>query len=528
MNNLYLFLIKSKLLARGKRLILASIVIVFYLSLIISPNAFTEVHAASDWYQPDKVLGYENDTEPPYMIADKNRTIHAFASQLVGEDNPQLAIVYSRWNATNGWSLPVDIILSPIKEARIMGAFLDNSGMMNVIFFGGEEPSGSIYYSQAPGVDAAQTSAWSTPALIGNNALIPNSAALIGDGNKKLVVIYSGNLNGFPGVFSIVSNDGGNTWTDPTPVFLTKDPGLQPYGLQLSLGKTGILHAVWYVVNYKGNNVSAYYANFDMNSDQWHGLIQLAEGFGIDVGMGISNMSVIEYDQKVFVVYNNGIPPNGVPPAEWMIVSRDYGSTWSDPIRPFPQHVGRNGVISLLIDGENNLQMFFADRIPFFINGVYSQTFGIYQSTWLGDHWSGAEEVFGSGQHAQSIDRSVGAYDVRAISSQGNVIMVTWRFDPGGIHNGVWYTYKSLDFPEQPAEELPVPASQTNPGILTTKPAAITTPLATAGSINPAELNENPSSKINPGSYLLVGLIPVMILILLALFIHFRRQVKIH
>jgi len=528
MNKFLKYLRIFKLSAKGMPRLLASIAIVLFLSLIVSPYTFKKVHAASDWYQPDKVLGYENDTEPPYMIADKNRTIHAFASQMVGEDTPQLAIVYSKWNAANGWSLPVDIILSPIKEARIMGAFLDNAGMMHVIFFGGEEPSGSIYYSQGPAVRAEQTSAWMTPALIGKYALIPNSAALIGDGNKKLVVIYSGNLSGFPGVFSIVSNDGGNSWSDPIPVFLTKDPGLQPYGLQLSLGKNGILHAVWYVVNNKGNNVSAYYANFDMNSDQWHVLIQLAEGFGIDVGMGISNMSVIEYDQKVFVVYNNGIPPNGVPPAEWMIISRDYGATWSDPIRPFPQHVGRNGIISLLIDGDNKLHMFFADRIPFFINGAYSQNFGIYQSTWLGDRWSGAEEVFGSGQHAQSIDRSVGAYDIRAICSQGNVILLTWRFDPGGIHNGVWYTYESLDIPEQPVEELPVAVSWTNPGFFSTQPAALATGMPTISSVNPNELNENPSTKINPGSYLLVGIIPVSLLIILAAIIHFRRQVKIH
>ena len=62
------------------------------------------------WSPVQQVPGYLDDTLPPYMVADQNRTIHAFASQWVGEDEErQKAIVYRQWTEADGWTNPIDV-----------------------------------------------------------------------------------------------------------------------------------------------------------------------------------------------------------------------------------------------------------------------------------------------------------------------------------------------------------------------------------------------------------------------------------
>jgi hypothetical protein len=78
-----------------------------------------------------RIPGYLDRTEPPVLVADSTGVVHAFAYQQIGnpDDGRQIGIIYSSWTYEDGWTLPTDIILSPVKnQARVMDVYLDPGG----------------------------------------------------------------------------------------------------------------------------------------------------------------------------------------------------------------------------------------------------------------------------------------------------------------------------------------------------------------------------------------------------------------
>jgi len=464
------------------------------------------------WSPDQQVLGYLDDTFTPYMIADQNRTVHAFANQWVGEEDHQLAIVYSQWTLEAGWTAPVDILLSPSGEARVQGAFLDQAGTMHLIFWGGGDFQGAnIYYSSAPAANAGRAPAWSAPRLVGARAGT-SSCALAGDDQGNLVVIYSGNIEG-NGVYAIRSSDAGDSWSEPTPVFLTYDPERVAYSLGLYMGPSGQLHAAWNVVTSLGVDVSAHYARLDVESGQWSDPIVLEEKTVDDEGyFGPSFPSISGSGDSVVVMYNSGNPDEGGyvgfgRPVQRSRLSNDGGRTWREPITPFPRHLGRSGEHALTVDGEGVVHALFIQRIESSVDGKYTIIGGIWHSELRDGRWSEPDRFIAT--HPP--------HDVRAVVSQGNLLLAAWREDPGSGQHGIWYSYATLNVPELPVVSVPspsatrVPTTPTAPG-----PTAIPShrpPSISQGDVPMAALD-------NPAKPLMWGVVPVVLLIVGIIVVH--------
>ena len=513
------------LLNHQKKMKLWLVFSVFVSCLMVSNlNIKSIVSAQSNWSLPQRIPGYTIDIDnlPPDLIADRNNTVHSFASEWIEDGGRQLVIVYSSWTLDGGWTKPVDIIISPVKEARILGVALDDFGIFHLIFFGGEEPSGDLYYTQAPALQVSQSSSWSPPELIGKNAIIPNSGAIIADKQGNLYVLYAGNLINGRGIYFLKSQDKGNNWTEPYPIFLSTDP---PFGTRFVAGESGFYHAVWYVVDDLGHNISAHYSRYDLKDDKWDKPIDLAEGYGINEGMGISNIEVIEFKGQVFIMFNNGIPPSGVPPSQWFLVSRDGGQTWEEPYRPFPQHVGRNGSIAFVVDSDENLHVLFADRIPIFSNGQYSSIGGVYHSVWLDDHWTYPDPVVDTSQGIDIQNGVFGGYDVRAVIVQGNKLLCLWRNDPGLQQLGVWFSYKILNSPEYSTELLPtvdVNQNARSTSVSETENPTPTPVIEIEKTKNPQNIATNAHNS-NFSSGIIVGIIFTFLLILVVFIYRIRK-----
>jgi hypothetical protein len=163
--------------------------------------------------------------------------------------------------------------------------------------------------------------------------------------------------------------------------------------------------------------------------------------------LGVSLSNVVEHEGEIIVIYYNGASN-----AIWMRKSIDEGSTWTDPIRIAPRHIGRNGVVSLVIDSDDVLHLFFGERIP-----GDPDIHGMWHSVFRADQWIEPEPVVSGPRVSDTkLDKGFDPYDARAVVSQGNVILVTWRTDPGDIKpNGVHYSFVELNTPELPATPLP-------------------------------------------------------------------------
>ena len=485
-----------------------------FLLIIFSGSNHVQARAVASWSPDKQVPGYRDETFTPFLVADQNRTVHAFASQWVGTGDRRHAVVYRQWSLNSGWTRPVDIILSPISNGRsdFLSALLDSTGNLHVIFMSGDTPNTAIYYSSAPAVLADSALVWSLPVMVAEGASGINSAAMVGDDQGTLVIIYSGNIDG-NGVYSVSSSNAGITWTKPSPVFLTDDTTLLPFSLRMVMGPDRNARAVWNVVTNLGVDESLYFANYDMQAAEWGIPVELDTRIDLPDYFGPSFPALVDNGKEIVVVYNGGNPFAGRPvnpgrPIQRVRVSTNGGQTWNEPLDPFPFHVGRSGEHTLALDGNGAPHTLFIQRIESIDEeGDYNLIGGIWHSAFQNGVWTNPDRFV----------TTVPAHDVRSIVVQGNVLLAVWREDPGSGESGIWYSYSVLDIPE-----LPVVPFSTIPAVTSGETDATAIPFSIAPTPLPDEsiFDLAPPSNLgtNPALSIILGVIPVLLVLVVVLF----------
>ena len=464
------------------------------------------------WSPDEKVPGYLDDTFSPFLLADQNRTVHAFTSQWIKNEGIRLAIVYRRWSLLGGWTRPVDIILSPTGgNANFLSAYMDSSDTLHVIFAATEALTQKtvVYYSSAPAANADWAPAWSAPVVVGEGASGLNSAAIVGDNHGNLVIIYSGSRIG-SGVYFIYSKDSGKSWSSPQPVFLTYDSGLNAFSLSLTVGPDQSIRGVWNVVTNTGVDEALYFANFDSQNFAWETPVEIDRRIDLPEYFGPSFPVIEDNGREILVVYNSGNPfldrPVGAGrPIMRYSISLDDGVTWYEPIDPFLLHLGRSGENSMALDGSGNPHLLFIQRIETEDNdGKYKIIAGIWHSIFQDGVWTNPDFLVTTRP----------AHDVRTIVAQGNVLLAVWREDPGSGKDGVWYSYKILDEPELPV--VPLATDSTN--YFSVQQTATPMPFITTLELTPRPelLDEVPSSHLGENAALpiIVGTVPILLILI--------------
>jgi hypothetical protein len=489
------------------RLIAAGLVLVTSLSL----NSYSSQAQQPEQWSPQAripVYGDLTGEQPPILIADQNRIVHAFNSQEI-EDGLQ-AVVYRQWTPEQGWTHPIDVQLNPNRGAiEVLDVYLDRAGIMHMAV----EMDSQVYYAQAPGANAGQAQAWTEPRLVGEHVSPPFRATLAGDERGNLVILYGGSGSG-KGLYAISSSDTGHSWSTPEPISLTYDDNVSVVEIRVWMGRSGQLHAVWNVADRLANGVSGHYARLDVERRQWTDPIPLdsVEEGGL-LSLGIHFPSVVEYEDDLIVAYYHG-NVNGL----WWRRSRDGGQSWSDPVRVSPRHVGTNGGLSFVIDSNNTLHAFFGGRVD-------DNNHGMWHTVWQGGGWSEARPVVRGPQVRDHIGgQGFDPKAAEAVISQGNLALVGWITDGIAGENGAWFSYSILDAPE-----VPVVPGSTPPTTPTASPEATAstpegprgTPISgdplpfptqtTSGSYQDDGLDAPSSNTTLP---FMVGLAPVVMLIL--------------
>ncbi len=493
-----------------KTIALTALLLLLVSTLVFAPKPVA-AQSPTLWTEPAVIPYIDPNTETPFLLADSNGTIHAFSAQKVGIY--EYVVVYNFWTRTTGWSKPVDILLSPLfDEAHAPAAYLDRAGILHVIFYGGHDVRADIYYSSAPVSEASNAAAWSKPMAIATSARPPITTWIEGDSDGNLYVLFGGDAEG-TGIYATESLDGGVNWTLPELVAATYSDILWPYGLRMHYGQSGRLYAVWIVLNRRAWGTTVLLSTYDFSTRRWDEPTVIAEGVVGGI-LGVQSPSLIEHNGDLFVMYDNGIPDQGV--VRLVQRSNDGGRTWTAAIRPFPEHVGGNGPAAFVVDSNNDLRVFFGQRT----NGAAAQQrHGMWYSEWHAatGAWGGVNNIV-SGPLVQDVDGMEG-FDpslARSVVSQGNLLMVVWRTDPGNGANGAWYAYTELAGPEYPLIPIPTPSPPVPIAGLLTPPAAITDTAATDQLPPVVAAQVPPAIKqlANPAMPLFVGLAPVGLFLL--------------
>lgn len=477
---------------------LIGLVVVLLAMVVFSPPSFAG-RPINQWSPVERISIYKYGGKPPVMVADQNRTIHAFLRYPLAGGEEE-AIYYNQWTLDGGWTTPNDVLLGPLGPPRLLDAFLDEAGIIHVVFFSGDELNANIYYSSAPALNADHAQAWSKPVSIGPKAIPPEQGALVGNNNGQLFLVYSGTGDG-NGLYEVHSDDSGATWSDPTSIFLTYSNELKAVALEMYIDRQNKIHIVWSVVGDSGRSEAVYYANLEPGQLVWSDPIELAQAIEFEA----DTPNIVEYNGELIVIYHNGFPTT-----RWMRRSDDGGRTWTPPIRTFEHHVGSNGPVSFAIDNGGTLRAFFGNRTG------NPAIFGMWYSTWLGTRWTAPEAII-SGPRVMGKEGGDG-FDpsfASAIVSQGNVIMVSWGTDPGAGPNGPWYSYINLDVPELPVQPLPtLVVTPTATPFLTPTPLFQPTATPTPRPVFKDNLDNNTTVGIsNPATPVIVGTVPIILIL---------------
>jgi hypothetical protein len=296
--------------------------------------------------------------------------------------------------------------------------------------------------------EADQWWAWSAPHLIGEVAITPRTATLAQDERGTLTAVYSGKRHGV-GLYSVHSTDGGATWSTAVPYFLVDREDLRPLAIddprawnpQAAADAAGVLHLAWVVVGRDGNGKAIYTARWDAAARAWTAPLRLAtvkpDQYEVDWP------SIVAHRGDLLVIYNDYAPTKRM-----MRVSPDGGETWGDGVEVMAPTVGEYGNAAFAVDASDTLHVVFGDR---------ARHLNLWHSVWRDGAWQDPEPIAPT---TEATTHPSGPMEFhpsrpRLVASQGNVLLVAWRTDPGHPHNGTWFAYKRLDVPELPLVALP-------------------------------------------------------------------------
>jgi hypothetical protein len=134
-------------------------------------------------------------------------------------------------------------------------------------------------------------------------------------------------------------------------------------------------------------------------------------------------------------------------------------------------------------------------------NGEYLIVGGIWHSAFQNGIWTSPDRIV----------TTYAPHDVRAIVSQGNVLLAVWREDPGAKQtHGVWYSYKILDSPELPVVS-PTQISGSVASVSTPVPTQFLIPATETVIVNIDDLPSGIAS--SPAAPLIIAIVPVILIL---------------
>ncbi len=151
-------------------------------------------------------------------------------------------IFYSRLDADR-WSSPRPILQAPggaAKPAIVAGP----DGSLHAVWSG--KNRGGVYYSRALADQAASVREWIEPVLLPGSEEIGASPDLIRNAAGQLFVVYTVPVNDERGIYLTRSDNNGDSWTEPVQIFRGDNAGWQVVGQpKLAVTEAQSLHVIW-------------------------------------------------------------------------------------------------------------------------------------------------------------------------------------------------------------------------------------------------------------------------------------------
>jgi hypothetical protein len=499
-------------------------------TLNVSPS---KAQGASFWPGQERIPEYFDSTkDPPDLIADTNRSVHAFHAQplLLNDKGSQASntiwsepillfqedgareihgpsvisdsygnvhvfwtvpsgspgefdlIYYARLDAL-GWTTPVDIVAAA--PARGVNAAISQDGIIYLIWSG----FGGISYSHAPIQGAEYVKNWSKPVLLTDANFY---ADLFTSSSGKIYLAYPG--VDASGVFEQFLEPNNLNWSSSRIISQTSLTNSASDYVQIRVSNNGTMHVVWTEFYYPESwpPRGVFYSRSIDGGNTWSAPEMMA-GDGFDQ----INITVVD-DENIHVAWNGMVTVGG----RYHRWSSDGGQTWSETAEVIPAGIGgTEGFPQLVVDQSGTLHM-----LTTYQGGCVWYTY-FNNQTWV-------PPICISGEKTLIEEPSM------TVSEGNKLHAVFWD-----NRKSLWYTTKVTDAswipPEIMENELLQPTRSPVP---TGSP--VITPTLSSTSVPVGQQLDAPSKfSLNSGQLLILSLSPVILLVfLMAALVFFKKK----
>ena len=364
--------------------------------------------------------------ESPLLVADADGRLHAMWSQQTTTD----ATIYYIVSEGAGWSEPVDILTSPglNSVAENPAAVYHPDGQLMVVWDNGVQ--GEVYFSRVSAALAGSAAEWFTveslPALQ-TTAGSPD-IAIAADG--RIYVAYALRLNEDRGIYVASSDDGGESWSDPSLVFDGVEAGWDAVDdPQITITGDGFIHIIWTQRSFPPANLplsTAYAASTD-GGESWSEATDLPFA---DVPPVWSEISAADV-QTLYRVWQEDVDNFS---NYWSQVSNDSGLTWEQPLRISDRN-NSLGQAALAVDGGGRPHLVQLVGFGGSVQSGEGASPGLQHWGWSGGGWFAGEGFLteaGTLTNVDGVAAIVAANGNLAVLYSGlNLNVETGRLEPG-------------------------------------------------------------------------------------------------
>jgi hypothetical protein len=452
------------------------------------------------WSQLSPITSDNLAVEAVELAATDDGLIHAFFSE---HQNP--AIYYTYWDGET-WSRITPALELPEGEAAWPAIA---AGPGNELFLIAQNNRGTLYFSRATSGSAAAASSCSTPTRLetGHDGEV-GSVDMAWDAAGTIYVAYSVPLNEKRGIYLVLSEDEGKTWSEPLQVFDGAAAGFDLVGApSLLTSSNGSLHITWKEQSIEGDGipqpVSLYYARSEDGGHTFSDADQVVDepvAWRELVTDGKGNLHLLWQPQDSLTTV-------------WDQVSQDSGHTWQ-----YPQGLPDQGTLAA-VTGDSAGRLNLVDVGP----GALSHWL------WDGSRWQ-SEAPLGmplSSQQASPVDLLAAT-----VNKQGKmmVVMAEQTSEANAAERTLLFATRTLELPQKQTAIPEIPTQTLSSPTLTpatASPEPLLTATTSVENQSVAEGQTEPVETNDPITPFKAALIPVALLLLVVLGLVIRQAARL-
>jgi hypothetical protein len=256
------------------------------------------------------------DSRPAVAVGDIYGFLHVFWSETPSaEENDNVPyVMYRRWDAVNGWTMPMDVLVGPAGGWVNVAAVVVAREQLHLLWY----DNFGVNVSSAPLLLARNARTWHTTRLVFGERM-PQPTMTV-DEHEVLHILY---VQDFQALMYTRSVDGNSTWSAPTDVW---DSGTQARSLvypDLAIVADGTLHAVWQIneqeLDWLPSGIA--YANSADNGLTWQNLVEFSHREGGNPAI------VVDTEGHLNILWNGRAGSRG----RYYVWSADGGRSWISP-----------------------------------------------------------------------------------------------------------------------------------------------------------------------------------------------------